>query len=77
MAEPVLRLAPHGIQSDHRADWNGEPFTFRAQWDECERDFVGQVIGRTKERTLFFALADEPERGNFVSFDATKSTDFS
>ena len=65
--KPILQLAPHELARHSRADLDGEPFAFRADWFGRERDFVGQVVGQINARMIFFALADEPERGNFVS----------
>ena len=67
MPESVLRLASHELAPNRRAQWDGEPFVFRANWHGRERDFIGQVVSQIYSRMIFFALADEPERGNFVS----------
>ena len=73
MAEPKLILAPHELEPNRHEDWDGEPFVFRANWCGVERDFVGQVVGQRYTPMIFFALADEPDRGNFVSAIVWKS----
>ena len=65
--KPILRLAPHEIPPLRRRDLDDEPFVFRAPWNEGERDFIGQVVGQNYVQMIFFALSDEPERGNFVN----------
>lgn len=65
--KPILQLAPHELAPHRRANLDSEPFAFCAQWGGRERDFIGQAVWQTDGRMIFFALADEPELGNFVS----------
>ena len=65
--KPVLRLTPHELAPNRRANCDCEPFSFRALWCGRERDFVGQVVGQNYAQMIFFALANEPKRGNFVN----------
>ncbi len=44
-----------------------KPFTFRTQWEGRERQFMGLETQAELGELIFFCLADEPERGNFVS----------
>ncbi len=67
MTKPQLHLAPHELEQNRRADVDGEPFVFRVQWFGSEREFIGQVVGQKHTPMIFFGLADEPERGNFVN----------
>lgn len=61
-----LILAPHELEPNRRWDLDSEPFRFRGRWFGRNRKFVAQLSGRERHRLLFFALEDEPERGNFV-----------
>ena len=67
MLKPNLQLAPHELAPRRRADVDGEPFIFCALWQVRGRDFIGQVVGQSHAQMILYALADEPERGNFVS----------
>ena len=67
MTKPHLHLAPHELEPDRLVNCDEPAFNFRGMWFGRERDFIGQVVGQAKTEMIFFALADEPERGNFVS----------
>jgi len=62
-----LHLAPHELEPNRRVQLDGEPFEFRVSWEGQEREFIGQIIWQKHQPMIFFALADEPERGNFVN----------
>ncbi len=67
MIEQAIELAPYELEPERQSKRNGEPFFFRALWFGSEREFVGQVLSFGENYFhLWFSLADEPERGNFV-----------
>ena len=67
MLKPTLPFAPHELAPQRRAELDGKPFVFCALWAGRAREFVGQVVGQSYAQMIFFALANEPERGHFVN----------
>lgn len=67
---PRLQLAPHELEphrlGNDELESNENEYEFRGRWLGQDYDFLVRTSWLTHVPAIFFALRDEPQRGNFV-----------